>query len=166
MSPSKLQLQSGRQRGRWKSALLCALSFAAAAAMIPLRASADDGDPMTVASLKGTWQMTFMGITGCGFSTSVVTIVLDATGTGTATSRYHTAGCGDGIASTPVPFNVFTLNPDGSGTAGLSCGAACGWALVIQVEKNRQLFTAIDVDPMNPGNFVSAVAVRRTTPDD
>jgi len=122
---------------------------------------------MTVASLQGTWQMSFMGITGCGFSTSVVTIVLDATGNGTATSRYHTQGqnpgCGDGIASTPVPFNISSLNPDGSGTGGLSCGPGCGWALVIQVSENGQVFSAIDVDPMNPGNFVQGIAIRRTS---
>jgi hypothetical protein len=55
--------------------------------------------------------------------------------------------------------------PDGSGTGNLSCGPGCGWNLIVQVSENAQFFTAIDVDPVNPGNFVEIVAVRRKTGD-
>jgi len=33
------------------------------------------------------------------------------------------------------------------------------------VAENAQMFTAIDVDPVNPGNFVEIVAVRRKAGD-
>ena len=138
------------------------------AGVTPLRASADTADPLTVASLKGTWQLSFMGITGCGFTTMVETAVLDAAGVGkVTTAQSHTARCGDSITTTAsFPFTISHLNADGSGTGNLSCGPGCGWNLIVQVSQNAQVFTAIDVDPVNPGNFVSITAVRRTSTDD
>jgi len=157
--------QLGAQRLiRW---LPLAISIGFLAGLTPLAASADTGDASTtVASLKGTWQLSFMGITGCGFGTMVSTVVLDDTGTGKViSSQSHTAGCGDAISTTQVPFTITHLNADGSGTGNLSCGPACGWNLIVQVSENGQVFTAIDVDPVNPGNFVSITAVKRRNTD-
>jgi hypothetical protein len=145
------------------------LSIGILAGIAPLRASANSPDEaLTVASLQGTWQLSFMGITGCGFTTMVETAVLDGTGAGKVTSaQSHTAGCGDSISTTAsLPFTISHLNPDGSGTGNLSCGPGCGWNLIVQVSENAQMFTAIDVDPVNPGNFVEIVAVRRKKTDD
>jgi len=145
-------------------ALLAWLTFVALVSLVPARASADEADgppPMSVAALQGTWQMTFMGQTGCGFGTAVLVVTLDANGSGMVTGNSHTAGCGDGPVGGTDQFVIHTLNSDGSGTAGLSCGPACGWALTIQVSANREVFTFIDVDPSNPNNFVEGTAIRR-----
>lgn len=139
------------------------------AGITPLRASAEGSDAgLTVAALQGTWQLSFMGITGCGFTTMVETAVLDAAGAGkVTTAQSHTAGCGDSISTTAsFPFAISHLNPDGSGTGNLSCGPGCGWNLIVQVSQNAQMFSAIDVDPVNPGNFVEVIAIRRTKIDD
>jgi hypothetical protein len=164
MSHVKNERLGARRVARW---LPLIFSIGILVGITPQRASADTGDALTVASLKGTWQLSFMGITGCGFTTMVETAVLDGAGVGTVTTaQSHTAGCGDAITTTAsLPFTVNHLNPDGSGTGGLSCGPGCGWNLIIQVSENAQMFTAIDVDPVNPGNFVSIVAVKRKNPD-
>ena len=164
MSHLKSEQHGAQRLIRWLPLLF---SIGILLGITPLRASAEDA--LTVASLRGTWQLSFMGITGCGFSTMVETAVLDATGVGkVTTAQSHTqgtnAGCGD--ASTPnagYPFTISHLNPDGSGNGNLSCGPGCGWELIVQVSENGQMFTAIDVDPRNPGNFVQIVAVRRKT---
>jgi hypothetical protein len=163
MSQVKSEPSKAQRVGRWWPVVLSIGILAGAA---PLRASADDTS-LTVAALKGTWQLSFMGVTGCGFTTMVETAVLDATGAGkVTTAQSHTAGCGDSISSTlSLPFTISHLNADGSGTGNLSCGAGCGWNLIVQVAENAQVFTAIDVDPVNPGNFVEIVAVRRKTAD-
>lgn len=164
MSHLKSEQHGAQRLIRWLPLLF---SIGILVGIAPLRASADTADALTVASLKGTWQLSFMGITGCGFSTMVETAVLDATGVGkVTTAQSHTAGCGDSITTTAsLPFTISHLNPDGSGTGNLSCGPGCGWNLIVQVSENAQMFTAIDVDPVNPGNFVQIVAVRRKTDD-
>jgi hypothetical protein len=117
---------------------------------------------ITLASMKGPWALSLGGFTGCGHQTLYVTFTLNGQGQGTADIKYH-GDCGDG--DTPnVPFVIQTLNPDGSGTANLSCGPGCGWNLIIQVERFSQSFTAIDVDPVNPGNFISGTAIRVNRP--
>jgi hypothetical protein len=79
------------------------------------------------ADLAGRWQMTIIGQTGCGFGTTLYTFTLSASGSSSnVTGTYHTAGCGDGTSSGNT-FAILTLNADGSGTAGLSCGSGCGW---------------------------------------
>ena len=162
MSQLKREQHGAPRLMRW---LPLVFSFGILAGITPMRASADTGDAPTIASLKGTWQLSFMGITGCGFTTLVETAVLDATGAGkVTTAQSHSAGCGDSVTTTAsYPFTVSQLNPDGSGTGNLSCGPGCGWNLILQVSQNGQVFTAIDVDPVNPGNFVQIVAVRRTS---
>ncbi len=163
----KTQLTRGSKALRpMRRASLIWLALLAWVALVPLRAAAEDGDapPMSIAALQGTWQMTMMGQTGCGFGTAVLIVTLDATGAGMVTGNSHSAGCGDGPLGSTDQFMIHTLNADGSGTAGLSCGPSCGWVLTIQVSPNREVFTFIDVDPSNPGNFVEGTAIRRAPP--
>jgi hypothetical protein len=149
---------------------LAAISLLACISFVFSRAASgeqrdDSVRGLTIAALQGTWQLSFMGITGCGFTTMVETAVLDATGAGhVTTAQSHTAGCGDSISTTAsFPFTISHLNPDGSGTGNLSCGPGCGWNLIVQVSQNAQVFSAIDVDPVNPGNFVEVIAIRRSS---
>ena len=144
-----------------KLAFLAVLALVGVASLIThktLRADEHDENAMTLASLAGPWQMTLTGDTGCGISTSVVTFNLDAHGSSSATIRSHTSGCGDPV-TTGTPFTIFSLNPNGSGTAGLSCGPGCGWGLVIQVAKNRQIFNVVDI--VNGGNYLEGTAIRQ-----
>ena len=141
-------------------------SLAALAAIacfsVVMPSSAEDGSgPATIASFAGRWQMTIVGQTGCGFSTVVYYITLPRSGVGTQTSTSHTAGCGDGN-STSLPFVIQSVNADGSGRANLSCGAGCGFNLTIQLAPNQQVFNAVDVDAVNPGNFIEGTAVRQS----
>jgi len=81
-------------------------------------------------------------------------------GLGSTVVKGHTSGCGD-PSSSGNPFVIQSLNPDGSGTANLSCGPGCGWNLIIQVAKNRQIFNVVDVDHLNPGNYVEGTAIHQ-----
>lgn len=108
--------------------------------------------PVRLFELAGPWSVSLIGNTGCGWTTFVVTFTLDTKGSGTATILSHTSGCGDGTTG-DVPFVIQTLNANGSGTANLSCGEACGWEFVIQVARNREIFSLVDVDPANPGQL-------------
>jgi hypothetical protein len=111
--------------------------------------------------LAGAWQMTIIGQTGCGFGTTLYTFTLNASGSSSNVSgTYHTAGCGDGTSSGNT-FTILSLNADGSGTAGLSCGSGCGWNLNIQVSPDRSKFNVIDVSSANPGNFIEGVAIHK-----
>jgi hypothetical protein len=57
-------------------------------------------------------------------------------------------GCDVDVQSAEA-FDVKTLNRNGSGIAGLSCGTGCGWNFYIQVSPNRQVFNLADVpDPV------------------
>ena len=111
--------------------------------------------------LGGNWQMTVIGQTGCGFGTTLYTFTLNSAGVASnifATS--HTAGCGD-LTTTNATFQVNTLNSNGSGTANLGCGVACGWNLNIQVAPDRGSFSLIDVSSANPGNFIEGTAIHQ-----
>jgi hypothetical protein len=113
------------------------------------------------ADLTGAWQMTIIGQTGCGFGTSIYSFTLDANGVSSnVRGSYHTAGCGDGTFSGDA-FTIVSLNPDGSGTAGLSCGSGCGWNLCIQVSPDRSTFNVVDVSSANPNNYIEGVAVHK-----
>lgn len=113
------------------------------------------------ADLAGAWQMTIIGQTGCGFGTSLYTFTLSANGTSSNVSgSYHTAGCGDGSFSGDT-FTIQSLNANGSGTAGLSCGSGCGWNLTIQVSSDRSTFNVVDVSSANPNNYIEGVAVHK-----
>ncbi|MBV8277932.1 MAG: hypothetical protein JO170_22085 [Verrucomicrobia bacterium] len=114
---------------------------------------------IALSSLKGRWALSLVGSTGCGHQSIYATFKLDATGSGSATVQFH-GDCGD-TTTENLPFVIQSLNPDGSGRANLSCGPACGWNLIIQVAKDGELFSAVDVDPVNPGNFLAGTAVRQ-----
>ena len=114
---------------------------------------------ISLSSLKGRWALSLVGFTGCGQQSIYATFKLDATGSGTATVQFH-GQCHD-ATETDLPFAIQSLNANGSGTANLSCGPDCGWNLIIQVSRDRNLFTAVDVDPVNPGNFLAGTAVRQ-----
>jgi hypothetical protein len=115
---------------------------------------------ITMADLSGPWAMTLTGDTGCGISTSHVTFTLNSAGSGGATITSHSSGCGD-ITSSGLPFTINTLNPNGSGTANLSCGSGCGWNLNIQVSPDRSIFSVVDVSPANPGNYLEGLAIHQ-----
>jgi hypothetical protein len=116
--------------------------------------------PITISQLAGPWSVSLIGNTGCGWTSLLVTFTLGYGGHGTATYQSHTSGCGDGT-TTDVPFVVQTVNANGSGTANLSCGPSCGWQFNIQVSPNREIFSLVDVDPANGGNYLSGTAIRQ-----
>jgi hypothetical protein len=57
-------------------------------------------------------------------------------------------------------YGSITINPNGTATGNLTCGLGCGWNLNIQMSPDRDSFNLVDVDPANPGNFISGVAIR------
>jgi len=120
---------------------------------------------ITKADLSGAWQMTLLGNTGCGLNSLLVTFTLNGTGSATnATITSHvTQGspCTDGSVSTGNTFTVNTLNANGTGTAGLTCGPSCGWTFNIQVAPDRSVFNAVDVSTSNPNNLLQGVAVHQ-----
>ena len=136
--------------------IAAAAAVAAAAIATPLVASATVGQ-IGYADLTGNWTATLNGFTGCGNSSMLVSINLNNAGVGTATLTTH-GQCGNSVA-TGQSFNVTSLNTNGTGTAGLSCGVGCGWNLRLQVSPDRQTMNLIDVDAVNPGNFIAGVAV-------
>jgi len=113
---------------------------------------------ITIDQLAGPWQATLIGNTGCGLVAMLVNFTLNSSGIATdATITGHlsgpnTSGCKDGTVTTGQTFTIYSLNSNGSGTAGLSCGTDCGWAFQIQVARNRQVANLIDVDTANPYN--------------
>jgi hypothetical protein len=112
-----------------------------------------------LADLAGSWAISVGGNTGCGLSTLYVTVDLDASGSGSARIISSSTGCppGDDPAE---PFQILSLNPDGSGTAGLSCGPACGWVFTIQVPRsNNNVFTLVDIQ--DPDNVLVGTAARK-----
>jgi hypothetical protein len=120
------------------------------------------GDIVTP-DLTGSWQMTLYGQGGCGVGSSVVTFTLNSSGCATnAASTSHSVGCGD-TTSSGNTFTILSLNANGSGTAGLSCGTGCGFTLNIQVSPDRSSFNVVDVSSANPGNFLAGFAVNNST---
>ena len=118
------------------------------------------GETVTsVAKLAGPWAATIVGSTGCGFTTMYATFRLNVAGSGSATTTYHTASCGDSTSTNPV--SILGLKSDGAGTAHLSCGEGCGWDLNIQVLPGNKLFSLVDVSPENPNNYIEGTAVRQ-----
>jgi hypothetical protein len=112
---------------------------------------------ITNADLAGSWVATLHGFTGCGQHAMHVAINMGNAGVGTATITNH-GQCGDSVL-TAQSFKIVSLNTNGTGTAGLSCGAGCGWTFKFQVSPDRTIMNLVDVDPLNPGNFLAGVAV-------
>jgi hypothetical protein len=115
----------------------------------------------SIAELAGPWAISLGGNTGCGLTTMYLTVDLDATGSGTTTIHGSSTGCtpGDNPGQT---FHIVSLNPDGSGTAGLTCGPDCGWIFTIQVPRGSDnTFTLVDVAPENQNNVLVGTAARQ-----
>jgi hypothetical protein len=140
--------------------MIAGASLAAGLLLQPGVASASG---MTMADLAGSWQVEMIGTTGCGFQTMQANFTLD--GKGDAHNSMTLVGhgqCGDGTTQ-HLQFVVNSLNADGSGTASLYCAyntAVCGWNLNIQVNKDRNSFSAVDL--VNTANYVSGMGVRQS----
>lgn len=146
-------------------ALLTVLAVGALVFLRPPRAAAQGASAMSIASLQGPWALSLVGNTGCGASAMYVTFDLNAAGVdNNATIQGSSVGCG-AETTTGLTFQIHSLNQDGSGTAGLTCGPSCGWALTIQVMRPLagppQLFSATDVSPENPDNVLGGTAIRK-----
>ena len=114
---------------------------------------------ITEADLSGSWQVTLYGQGGCGVGTTLVNFTLNGAGTtSAATEKSHSSGCGD-ATSTGNTFTITSLAANGSGTAGMSCGSACGYSFTIQVSPDRSMFTL--VDSTDPNNFLQGIAVHQ-----
>lgn len=110
------------------------------------------------ADLSGNWALSFVGVTGCGNSTELANVTLNAAGVGTATLKTH-GQCGDSTV-TGQTFTITSLTTNGSGTAGLSCGPSCGWTFTIQVSPDRSTMTLVDLTDTGT-NFLSGVGVHQ-----
>jgi hypothetical protein len=147
-------------RARVRLAGLAALGLVAVVVLMARPSKATIGS-IGKADLQGAWQMTVIGQTGCGFGTALYNFTLNGSGIASGlTGKSHTAGCGDSTISGDS-FTIQTLGANGSGTAGLTCGPACGWTLNIQVAPDRSTFNLIDVSTSNPNNFIEGVAVHQ-----
>ena len=125
---------------------------------IAVRNSPDNDTSLS--DLAGNWQATLYGATGCGVSDMLVTFTLNSSGLATnATSTGHSSGCPDGTTS-GLTFTIESINPDGSGTANLTCGAGCGWNFNFQLSSDRSTFNLADVSSANPGNYLAGEAIR------
>jgi hypothetical protein len=120
---------------------------------------------ITKSDLSGSWQMTLIGNTGCGLSSYVVTFTLNSSGVATnATETGHfTTGspCADGSVTSGQSFTINSLTSNGSGSAGLTCGAGCGWTFDIQVAPDRSVFNVVDVSTANPNNLLEGTAIHQ-----
>jgi hypothetical protein len=110
--------------------------------------------------LAGNWQVSLLSSGGgCGPGTTQVTFTLNASGAATnATEVSHSSGCGN-TTSTGNTFTINALNANGSGTAGLSCGAGCGFTFAIQVSPDRGSFNLVDIT--DPGQFLAGTAIHQ-----
>lgn len=115
---------------------------------------------ITKADLSGPWQITLTGNTGCGLVSMLVKVTLNGSGTGTNAAITTHGQCGDSSV-TGQTFQILTMTGNGSGTANLSCGIGCGWNFIIQVSPDRSIFNLVDVDPLNPNNFIGGMAVHQ-----
>ena len=115
---------------------------------------------ITKADLSGPWQVALVsGGGGCGVGTTLVNFTLNSAGSSSnAVLAGHTAGCGD-TSLTGQTFTILSLNTNGSGTAGLSCGPGCGFAFAIQVSADRSTFNLVDVT--DPGQFLGGEAIHQ-----
>lgn len=144
---------------RSRFALPLALLLAAGAPTLAAEAGAVTS---RVGELEGDWVATLSGNTGCGISSALVTFHLDAQGSGTGTARIkgHSTGCRDKITS-GLDFNIVRLGPHGKGKAGLTCGAGCGWMFDIQVNRTNDIMALTDVEPTNPNNTLTGMAIKQ-----
>jgi hypothetical protein len=139
-------------------ARLAALALVAVAGATLTAIPSEANNGIILSQLAGPWQIALYGNTGCGATSMLVNVTLSASGSGSATTTYH-SGCGDNTAS-GLPFTITALETNGSGTANLSCGNGCGWNFNIQVSAQKDVFK-VDIDPNNPGNYVQGTAIKQ-----
>ena len=108
----------------------------------------------------GSWQLTLVGTTGCGPSAMLVNFALNSAGVANNATIVTHGQCGDSTV-TGQTFTITSLGFNGAGTANLSCGVGCGWNLNFQLSPDRGSFNAVDVDPINPGNYIEGVGVHQ-----
>ena len=142
-------------------AVLAALLLATVGSLSTLSAAQDavksPAAAITIAQLAGPWQIALVGFTGCGQSALLFTGSLNASGKAVGTLT----GSGQcGASSSTQTFSINTLNANGTGTAGLSCGPSCGWGFNIQVSPSKQMFNLVDV-VNSPGDVLAGTGVRQ-----
>ncbi len=147
-----------------RSELTGALSVLSAALLVigPLAPSANAED-ITIAQLKGSWQAALLwSSSGCGPASGLLNFTFGTNGT-TSTATLTTngarnnSGCNPG--TTTQNFTILSLEPNGSGKAGLTCGANCGWTFNIQVTPAATAFNLVDVTDGN--NYVEGTAIKQ-----
>ena len=130
-------------------ALSSVLMLVVLASLVTFSAAADvkAKSGITVSQLAGPWQIAVAGNTGCGISSLLFNGTLNAHSKSTGTLTFNSGCC---LSTTTESFNILSLKPDGSGTAGLTCGSSCGWIFNIQVNRPRLVMNLVDVtDPDN-----------------
>jgi len=110
-------------------------------------------------SLAGKWQMAISGNTGCGLTSMLVNVTLDASGFGNNAVVKSHGQCGNAVV-TGQTFQILSITGR-TAKANLSCGPGCGWNLDVQIAPGYAVFNLADVDPVNPGNFIAGTAVRQ-----
>jgi len=110
-------------------------------------------------SLSGPWQMAITGNTGCGLTSMLVDVNLDASGFGNNAVIKSHGQCGNSVV-TGQTFQILSITGR-TAKANLSCGPGCGWNLDVQIAPGYAVFNLVDVDPANPNNFIAGTAVRR-----
>jgi hypothetical protein len=113
--------------------------------------------------LKGTWNISLHGLTGCGFVSMLATMTFNTNGTGTGPIQIHGA-CGDSMLAGQT-FTVNTLTAKGTGKATLTCGGGCLWHFNIQVAPDRTKFNLVDVTATDTDAFLAGVAVVSSVAD-
>lgn len=133
-----------------RSAALVLLLAATVASFSGISAAEDAKPEITIAQLAGSWQIALTGQTGCGQGSLLFVGTLNSSGVAVGTMT-ETFECTSGSSS--QTFQILSLNSNGSGTAGLSCGSACGWVFQIQVAPNKQVINLVDVTDPYPNNL-------------
>jgi hypothetical protein len=149
-------MNTHRVGSKFVLSLLIVLTIASLASMSAAQ-DASAKPAVTVAQLAGTWHIALTGETGCGQGSLLFVGTLSSSGTadGTMTESFS---CASG--STSQTFSIISLNSDGSGTAGLTCGSDCGWTFQIQVAPSRQVINLVDVTDPYP-NDLTGTAVKQ-----
>jgi hypothetical protein len=123
-----------------------------------------NAEDITIAQLKGKWQAALLwSSSGCGAMSGLLNFTFGTNGTTSTATLTVNSGTGHGCGpkTSTQNFTVHSLNPNGSGIAGLTCGEGCGWQFNIQVAPNLEIFNLVDVDPNNPNNYVEGTAIRQ-----
>jgi hypothetical protein len=119
-----------------------------------------NAEDITIAQLKGKWQAALLwSNSGCGPMSGLLNFTFGLNGTTSTATLTTNSG---NPSCTPVStqsFTIHSLNPNGSGIAGLTCGEGCGWQFNIQVAPNLEIFNLVDV--VNGGNYVEGTAIRQ-----